>query len=469
MSPLPRIGSQIGNYQLIDFIDAGGMGAVYLAQHLYLDRQVAFKVLSEDLSGDDDFRRRFLRESRLAEKLSDHPHVVRVYDAGEADGVLYMAMRYVGGTDLRQILKAESRLAVDRTLSIVSQVGSALDAAHAIGLIHRDVKPANILIDTTPDGSDYCFLADFGLVRDIHAGTRLTRTGFFVGTPDYMAPEQIEPERLGEEPLDGRVDVYSLGCVLFECLAGKAPYAGDRAMQAAILAHLSNSPPRVTEVCPDLPREIDDVMAKALAKARDQRYPTAGALAEAAATALAPVVQEASERPHPATDPSTAPTRLAPPPQAVSVPPTVPVGREGTPFAGRVGIEALGQGSPLQALARQRGIANRLSPYMARLEPATPLHEALLDLALGTSAVRGRQERVLLALTDANLRAIALQDGVVLEVVDRGSPLEATSGWGPAGGDLEVTQGGRSIFVWAIRPSRAARRVADELKRRHGP
>jgi len=261
------------------------MGAVFLAEHLYLDRKVALKVLSEDLADDEGFRKRFLRESRLAERLSDHPNVIRVYDAGEADSVLYLAMRYVDGTDLRRVLKRERPLPIERTISIITQVASALDAAHGLGLVHRDVKPANILMEAE-DGGDHCFLADFGIVREMQSRTRLTMTGYMLGTPDYMAPEQISGRGHPGQGLDGRADVYSLGCVLFECLTGRPPYVGSGSVEEALDAHLKQVPPRVTDLRPDLSPATDNVLHRAMAKSRDDRYPTCGLLAADATEAL---------------------------------------------------------------------------------------------------------------------------------------------------------------------------------------
>jgi ABC-type branched-subunit amino acid transport system substrate-binding protein len=254
------------------------MSVVYLAEDLRLGRKVALKLLSPELTADAKFRERFLRESRLAASL-DHSHVIPIYEAGEAKGALYIAMRYVEGSDLKSMLAEQGRLEPWRALEIARQVASALDAAHARGLVHRDVKPANILVTSEGDG-EHVYLSDFGLTKDTSSESGLTETGHFVGTGDYMAPEQIQ-----RKPVDGRADVYSLGCVLFECLTGRVPYPADQLM-AVLWAHVNEPPPRARELRLELPASLDRVFAKALAKDPARRYPTCRALVEAARKAL---------------------------------------------------------------------------------------------------------------------------------------------------------------------------------------
>src|SRR5436309_4316106 len=228
------------------------------------------KVLAPELASDPRFRDRFLRESRLAASIED-PNILPVHEAGEADGTLFIAMRYVRGTDLRHLLDAEGPLSLERTLSILTQVASALDAAHAEGLIHRDVKPANVLL--VPGTPDKVYLADFGLTKRATSDSGVTRTGQFVGTLDYAAPEQFTGERLTPA-----TDVYSLGCVLYECLTGEPPFPRDR--EAAVLhAHLNEPPPRPTATRPELPEAVDAVVARALAKKSADRFESAGELA----------------------------------------------------------------------------------------------------------------------------------------------------------------------------------------------
>src|SRR5262245_6245238 len=257
------------------------MGVVYLAEDLRLGRKVALKLLTPALAEDEGFRERFLRESRLAASL-DHQSIVPIYDAGEVDGVLYIAMRYVEGSDLGALLRHEGRLEPARSLAIVSQVASALDAAHARGLVHRDVKPGNILIVEEPgaDEGDHVYLSDFGLTKATGSGTRLTTTGELVGTVDYVAPEQIEGTGV-----DGRADVYALGCVFYECLTGERPFPRETDL-AVLWAHMQSEAPKATAGRPDLPAAVDPVIAKALAKNADDRYATGRELVVAARSAL---------------------------------------------------------------------------------------------------------------------------------------------------------------------------------------
>ena len=268
------IGSEIAGYRLTSLLGRGGMSVVYLAEHLRLGRQVALKLLAPVLSQDDSYRDRFVRESRRAAEL-DHPNVVPIYDAGEADGQLFIAMRYIEGCDLKTLIRRDQRLSTGRTLFILEQVASALDAAHARDLIHRDVKPGNVLI---AEPSEMVYLTDFGVVK--HTASRgLTRTGFFIGTVDYAAPEQIEGL-----PVDARTDVYALGCVLYECLVGKAPF--EREAEVTVMhAHLLEAPPLLTAARPDLPKSLNRVLASAMAKSKDDRYDTCEQLIEAARVA----------------------------------------------------------------------------------------------------------------------------------------------------------------------------------------
>src|SRR3954452_10256827 len=284
----------------------GGMGVVYQAQHVHLGRTVALKLLAPELSRSEDFRARFLRESRLAAEL-EHPGIVTVYDAGEVDGVLFIAMRFVRGTDLAAVLVQRGPLGVDETLSIMNQVATALDAAHTSGLVHRDVKPANVMIE-----GQRCYLADFGLTKRLSSDSmQLTAAGQFLGTVDYVAPEQIEGR-----PTDGRADQYALGCVLFECLTGSRPFPRDSQV-AVIYAQLREPPPRPTELRPDLPAGIDTVVRCAMAKDPMDRYATCGEFVAAAVAALSGLTATAQRE-----DPLRAPTleTQAPPPGAGSVP-----------------------------------------------------------------------------------------------------------------------------------------------------
>jgi hypothetical protein len=282
-------GDQIAGYQIAEQIGTGGMAVVYRARDLRLDRQVALKVLSPRLAEDDGFRQRFIRESRAAAGV-DHPHIIPVFEAGDADGVLFIAMRYVSAGDVRSLIQAEGRLSPARTAAIAAQAASALDAAHAHGLVHRDVKPGNILIDSA-GGRDHVYLADFGLSKHSLASSTLTATGQFMGTLDYVSPEQIQGQ-----PADGRADQYALACTVVEMLSGRPPYKRDESM-ALLWAQLEAPPPVLTELRPDLPPAVDVVIGTALAKRPADRYPTCAEFTNALASACdaRPVLREPTE------------------------------------------------------------------------------------------------------------------------------------------------------------------------------
>jgi serine/threonine-protein kinase len=269
-------GDTFGGYAIEAVLGRGGMGTAYLATHGRLGRKVALKLIAPGLADDADFRARFLRESQLAASL-DHPNVIPIFDADEVDGVLYLAMRYVSGPSLLATIREQGRLSPAETLPVVGQIGGALDAAHAAGLVHRDVKPANILL-AEPGG--HAYLCDFGLAKRT-TSQATTMSGLFLGTVDYSAPEQIDGR-----PLDGRTDIYALGCVAFHCLAGRPPYVRDTEL-AVLNAHLHDPPPVLSDAVPGLPGALDGVIARATAKRPDDRYPTAAALAGAFGGALA--------------------------------------------------------------------------------------------------------------------------------------------------------------------------------------
>jgi tRNA A-37 threonylcarbamoyl transferase component Bud32 len=319
---MPQLGAEFAGYRLEELVGRGGMSIVYRAQHLRLERIVALKVLMPELSQDDSFRERFTRESRLAASL-DHPNVIPIYEAGDEDGVFYIAMRFVGGSTLKAVLESEGPLPPARTASVLSQVASALHAAHEEkGLVHRDVKPANILVvpGHGPEGGDHVYLSDFGIAKQRAAGA-LTKTGMFVGTADYAAPEQIE----GRE-LDRRADVYALGCVLYETLTGAPTYEKDSEV-ALMYAHLLEPPPQVTLKRPDLSPEVDAVVAKAMAKNADDRYATTPEFSAAMRKALIGTETRRTQQSEQARVPETVLTGGAaappvqPPPAAPPAPP----------------------------------------------------------------------------------------------------------------------------------------------------
>jgi DNA-binding beta-propeller fold protein YncE/predicted Ser/Thr protein kinase len=267
-----RIGTVLAGYLIEERIGRGGMSVVYRADDPRLKRKVALKLLTSELAEDPAFRERFLRESQLAASL-DHPNVVPIYDAGEVDGLLYIAMRYVDGTDLKQLLQREGALPAERALRLVAQVAAALDAAHERGLVHRDVKPSNVLL-TGRTGDEHCYLADFGLSTSVSDRTALADPRRLLGTIDYVAPEQIRGDEVG-----GRADVYSLACLLYECLTGDVPF--ERASDVAVVyAHLEEPPPQA-----GLTPELDAALARGMAKDPEERWESAGALVAAVGAA----------------------------------------------------------------------------------------------------------------------------------------------------------------------------------------
>jgi YVTN family beta-propeller protein len=269
-------GTELAGYRVGALRGRGGMGEVYRALDLRLDRPVALKVLAPRLADDERFRDRMLRESRLAASL-DHPNVIPVYEAGEADGRLFIAMRWVEGTDLKALLRRSGAIDPARAITLTAQVADALDAAHRRGLVHRDVKPSNVLVDAQ-GGHEHCYLADFGLTQS--SSDRGPTDGQFMGTVDYVAPEQIRGDQV-----DGRADQYALGCMLFELLTGTLPFrAGSET--ATVFAHLEGTAPTATERRSDLLQGIDAVLSRAMEKQPADRFDTCGELVSAARSAL---------------------------------------------------------------------------------------------------------------------------------------------------------------------------------------
>src|SRR6516162_6677976 len=278
---LPLVGDEFAGYRLRAVLGRGGMSVVYQAENPRLGSDIALKVLAPQLATDDLFRARFLEESRIAASLN-HPNVIPIYDMGSCDGLLYIAMRYVSGTDLRQVIKKRGRVVPATAIFLLGQAARALDAAHRQGLVHRDVKPGNLLIERGGDDGDpdHVYLSDFGITKHAMSRTGLTSTGQFLGTIDYVAPEQIR----GTSVL-GLADQYSLGCVLYECLTGRVPFEKD--LDAAIIwAHVEEQPTRPSQLRPDLPSAVDQVFARVLAKEPADRYDNCRDFMEAANVAL---------------------------------------------------------------------------------------------------------------------------------------------------------------------------------------
>ncbi|HEX5621571.1 MAG TPA: protein kinase [Solirubrobacteraceae bacterium] len=305
-------GTVFGGYRIDGVAGEGGMGVVYRATQLALDRSVALKVIASGYAHDASFRDRFNAEALLAASI-DHPNVVPVFEAGESDGVLFLVMRYVDGIDLRALVDSAGALEPSRAVRIVCQVAAALDAAHRRGLVHRDVKPPNVLI--TQVGEEHAYLTDFGLTKHAAAAGGFTHTGQFVGTPDFVSPEQIRGE-----PADARADVYALGCVLFYVLTGRTPFPRESEL-GKLYAHLGDPVPPASDFAPAVPPALDQVIATAMAKEPEERYASAGDLARAANAALhgelAPppagsvAIGDAAAAPEPAAQSHAAPNHAA--------------------------------------------------------------------------------------------------------------------------------------------------------------
>jgi serine/threonine-protein kinase len=355
---------QIGSYQVVEEIGRGGMAIVYRARDVRLGRWVALKVLAEDLARDDGFRRRFIRESRAAAAV-DHPNIIPIFDAGEAGGVLFIAMRYVRGGDVRSVVSAHGPLPPRRAAEIIAQVAAALDAAHVRGLVHRDVKPANMLLDASSGAGrpDHVYLSDFGLSKAALAASALTGTGEFLGTADYVAPEQIDGRGV-----DGRADEYALACAAFELLSGAPPFQRGETM-AVIYAHLYESPPPLTGRRPDLPPAVDLVFARALAKTPAERYPSCREFSDAARAALGiPPFDYGAD---PAQVPPRSPTQLARPVTEIAAG-AEPSGADGVPAAG-AGSRPAPVTLPRVSPAPAGPFPVPAGPAAAPSGPATPL------------------------------------------------------------------------------------------------
>ena len=324
-------GDEFAGYRIERILGRGGMGILYLALEPGLERHVALKLIAPEAAADEVFSRRFAEESRIAASI-EHPNVVPIYAAGEEGGVPYIAMRYVSGSDLGRRLAREARLAPEVAVRLIAQVGNGLDAIHAAGLVHRDVKPANVLLSGATD-EDHAYITDFGVARNVATASGLTQTGRFVGTLDYVAPEQISGGKV-----DARVDVYALGCLLFKLLTGEVPFPRDTEA-ARLYAHLNDPPPAPSLHAPDVPPALDDVAIRAMSKEPGDRYPSAGDLGRAAQAALSgtrPAVSERtvatgaaatgeSVRPEPPTVPSASAPEPPPPhpePTTTPEPPT---------------------------------------------------------------------------------------------------------------------------------------------------
>jgi len=281
-------GDEFAGYRIERRLGRGGMGILYLAVEPGLERRVALKLIAPEAAADEVFARRFAEESRIAASI-EHPNVVPIYAAGEEGGVPWIAMRFVAGSDLALRIARVGRLEPDAAAALVAQVGNGLDAIHAAGLVHRDVKPANVLLSGDP-AAQHAYITDFGVARNVAAQSGLTQTGRFVGTLDYVAPEQISGE-----PIDARVDVYALGCLLYKLLTGEVPFPRE-GEAARLYAHLHDPPPAPSLYAPTVPMALDDVVIRAMSKAPEDRQPSAGDLGRAAEAALSGTAVSVPER-----------------------------------------------------------------------------------------------------------------------------------------------------------------------------
>jgi serine/threonine-protein kinase len=435
-------GSVIAGYRVESRIGVGGMAMVFRARDESLGRIVALKVLAPAVADDTAFRERFIRESRAA-AVVDHPHIIPVYGAGEFEGVLYIAMRYVAGGDLRALLQREGPLPPSRAAFLLSPLASALDAGHAAGLVHRDVKPANVLIDTSPGRPDHLYLSDFGLAKG-NASTGLTGTGQFLGTLDYCAPEQI-----GGKPARPQTDQYALGCVAYTMLTGAVPFPRDE-VTAVLWAHMSEAPPPVTELRPDLPRAVDQVLARAMAKDPDERYPSCAEFAEAVRTALGvsayttpSSVSTISGASLPATrdsglagddgptGPASAVLPVPVPPSPISVPPSVPVPPPlSMPGPGAPRPEAGTPASPVPAHAATQsgssfGFADTAGPIARPGKPSPPGSRP-------RRAAKPAWRRTILVAGVAVVVIVVVWEVIVPRLLSPGSPPGSLDGSPPA-------------------------------------
>jgi YVTN family beta-propeller protein len=398
----PPAAPDLPGYRAEELIGRGGMGEVYRARDVRLGRHVALKVLAAGVADDDRFRARLLRESRLAASL-DHPNVIPIYEAGEHERRLFIAMRYVPGRDLRALLRSEGALGPARAIAIAEQLAGALDAAHRGGLVHRDVKPSNVLLDA--DGErEHCYLADFGLTQS--ASDRAPTDGQFMGTVAYVAPEQIR----GDE-VDGRADQYALACLVFECLTGTVPYE-SRSDVAALFAHLEDPIPKASERLPGLPPALDAVLERAMAKAPADRFESCGAMVAAAADALELRRPERAARPRVVAalagavlvaGAAIAVVLLAPGGEPAPAPPTgalVQVDADANRVTGRTGIRghpgelAVTPGGVWMADLRG-GVLWRYEPRAGRLERITSNGEPRDVAAVGDKVYVGADGRYL--------------------------------------------------------------------------
>ena len=451
---------QIAGYRLEEQIGLGGMAVVYRARDERLDRQVALKLLAPGLAVDTAFRQRFIRESRAAAAV-DHPNIIPIYEAGEAGGSLFIAMRYVQGGDARSLLERTGPLSPGRAWSVITQVAAALDAAHAHGLVHRDVKPANMLLDASAraagqgrgfspdDRPEHVYLSDFGISKQSLSTSNLTLTGQFVGTLDYIAPEQID----GHD-LDGRADQYSLGCAAYELLSGTPPFRRDQAL-AMITAHLSAPPPSLAARRGDLPPAVDRVLAGAMAKSRDERYATCAEFAADLGRALGLVPGEP--------EPHGTPQRANPVPGAGDQPPLWPA----TGLAGRVPGTDPGPDHNLSPTRQQTPVGGTWpAGQVAQAGPYGPYPPGSPGGPGWQPQPRERRSRGMIAgviVAAVAVAAAAVAVAAVLVIHHRASPSAGTPAATPASSASPVSPSPSATLSPSLSPGAEAATVSNLL------
>ncbi|GEC21310.1 hypothetical protein PHY01_35930 [Pseudonocardia hydrocarbonoxydans] len=382
------VGHVLAGHRIDALVGEGGMGVVYRATHLRLGRTVALKVLPPWLGADAEYRRRFEREAAIAASL-EHPNVVPIYDAGHADGVLYLSMRFVDGEDLGVVLRREGRLGIDGLCAVLGPVADALDAVHEAGLVHRDVKPGNVLlVRSGRPRAGQVYLCDFGIAKGATvAGADLTSAGRFMGTPQYSSPEQIEGRWV-----DGRSDQYGLACLVYRCLTGEVPYPRPE-VAAVVYAHLAADPPRPRLLRPELPAAVDDAVARAAAKHPDHRFPTCTSFLDALRAAAR------SPAPRPPAPPNPGPRTQDPQSPRPRPRPTAPYPTTVVPPAAttRIGPTPRPAGAPEPAApetaAPETATPEPAAPETAPAAPAPRPAAAAVPVPTEVRAERGTQDR----------------------------------------------------------------------------
>jgi hypothetical protein len=471
-----RAGSVLAGYRLEAQVGAGGMAVVFRARDQRLDRLVALKILAPALAADAAFRRRFIAESRAAAAVDD-PHVIPVHEAGEASGVLFIAMRFVTGGDLRRVLEREGALAPGRAAGFMSPVASALDAAHRAGLVHRDVKPANILVDANPDRPDHVYLSDFGVSKG--ALSSVSQTGQFLGTPHYSAPEQIQGRAV-----DGRADQYALACVAWQLVTGQVPFERDQGM-AVLLAHLSEPPPSLAEHRPDLPAAAGQVLARALAKAPEERYGSCREFADALREAfgLPSYVSTASghsrteisaQPPYPelaaagmAADPADQPAGagaaaddMFPATPGVLSPAAGAVGQAGGLALELDTVTAAADRLPGTARPLAAGQPVRAGPSADGAQPARRHRRRLLVIALAC-AILAAAVTIPLVLTESPATTGPLTESPMATFTDPAGKAVNAVAFGPGGATLATGDSNGTIYLWDTATGKITAALAD--------